>query len=47
MDFFVATKNLKKLNELKRILTPLGINPLCERDFDKVFPEVEETGITF
>lgn len=47
MDFFVATKNLKKLNELKRILTPLGINPLCERDFDKDFPEVEEDGTTF
>ena len=47
MKFFVATKNLKKLNELKRILTPLGIEPLCERDFDKDFPEVEENGVTF
>ncbi len=47
MDFFVATKNLKKLEELKRILLPLGINPLCERDFDRDFPEVEENGTTF
>ncbi len=47
MDFFVATKNLKKLAELERILSPLGINPLCERDFDRKFPEVIEDGETF
>ena len=47
MDFFVATKNLKKLAELKRILSPLGINPLSERDFDREFPEVIEDGETF
>ncbi len=47
MDFFVATKNAKKLIELKRILTPLGINPLCEKDFDRSFPEVIEDGETF
>lgn len=47
MDFFIATKNLKKLNELKRILLPLGITPLCERDFERQFDEVEETGATF
>lgn len=47
MDFFVATKNLKKLEELKRILLPLGVNPLCERDFNRKFPDVEENGATF
>ena len=47
MDFFVATKNLKKLTELKRILSPLGINPLSERDFAREFPEVIEDGDTF
>ncbi len=47
MDFFVATKNLKKLEELKRILSPLGINPICERDFNREFPEVIEDGETF
>lgn len=47
MDFFVATKNLKKLAEIERILAPLGINALCERDFDLDFPEVEEDGETF
>ena len=47
MDFFVATKNLNKLDELKRILTPLGINPICERDFGRDFPEVLEDGATF
>lgn len=47
MDFFVATKNLKKLAELERILSPLGINPLCERDFDFEFPDVEEDGEIF
>ncbi len=47
MDFFVATKNMKKLSELERILSPLGINTLCERDFEKKFPEVIEDGDTF
>ncbi len=47
MEFFVATKNLKKLRELERILSPIGINTLCERDFDKSFPEVIEDGDTF
>lgn len=47
MDFFVATKNLKKLAEIERILAPLGIKALCERDFDLDFPEVEEDGETF
>ena len=47
MKFFIATKNPKKLKELKRILEPLGIDAVCESDLDIVLPEVEETGTTF
>lgn len=47
MDFVLASKNKKKLNELHRILTPLGINVLGEGDSGISFPEVEETGATF
>ena len=47
MDFVLASKNKKKLNELHRILTPLGINVLGEEDSGISFPEVEETGTTF
>lgn len=47
MDFVLASKNKKKLNELHRILTPLGINVLGEGDSRISFPEVEETGATF
>lgn len=47
MKFFLATKNLKKLNELSRILAPLNITVLCERDLDFQLDEVEENGATF
>lgn len=47
MKFFIATKNQKKLNELKRILTPLGITAICESDLNISIPEPEETGVTF
>lgn len=47
MEFFLATKNLKKLDELQRILSPLGIKVLCERDLDYALDEVEENGTTF
>lgn len=47
MEFFLATKNLKKLDELQRILSPLGIKVLCERDLDYSLEEVEENGTTF
>ena len=47
MEFFLATKNLKKLDELQRILSPLGIKVLCERDLDFSLEEVEENGTTF
>jgi XTP/dITP diphosphohydrolase len=47
MKFAAATKNLKKLEELKRILSPLGIEVVCEADGDFEMPEVDETGETF
>lgn len=47
MKVFIATKNLKKLEELKRILVPMGFDVLCERDLEKPLEEVEETGTTF
>ena len=47
MKIFIATKNQKKLEELSRILLPLGFEVLSEKDLQKPLPEVEETGTTF
>ena len=47
MTFIIATKNRKKLAELRRILAPLGVDAVCEEETDFQFPEVEETGVTF
>jgi len=47
MKIFIATKNLKKFEELNRILSPMGFEVLSERDLQKPLEEVEETGITF
>lgn len=47
MKIFIATKNLKKLEELSRILKPMGFEVVCERDLEKPLAEVEETGTTF
>ena len=47
MKIFIATKNLKKLEELSRILVPMGIEVVCERDLEKPLSEVEETGTSF
>lgn len=47
MTFIIATKNQKKLAELRRILSPLGIDAVCEGETGFDFPEVEETGATF
>lgn len=47
MDFVLASKNAKKLKELRRILTPLGINVIGEGENGIFFPEVEENGTTF
>ncbi len=47
MDFILATKNPSKLDEMQRILSPLGVNVKSEADFDIAFEDVEETGTTF
>lgn len=47
MKFFAATKNAHKLEELQRILSPLGITVICEHDVDGELPEAEENGTTF
>lgn len=45
--FFIATKNQHKLEELCRILQPMGYRVICERDLETPLPEAEETGATF
>ena len=45
-DIFISTKNIHKVKEFKRILEPLGLNILCERDLGRELPEVEENGTT-
>ena len=43
MKFVIATHNQHKLDELRRILAPLGV----EADIDPNLPEADETGVTF
>ncbi len=47
MKIFIATKNQKKLKELKRILIPMGFDVLCESDLDFPFLDAIEDGQTF
>ena len=47
MDFLVATHNLKKREELRRILLPLGVQPYLDFECGIILREVEETGKTF
>ena len=47
MKIFIATKNQKKLKELKRILIPMGFDVLCEADLDFPFKDAVEDGETF
>lgn len=47
MDFILATNNIKKLEELQRILSPLGINVITAKSLGIELPEVEENGSTF
>lgn len=47
MKFVIATHNAHKLIELQRILTPLSIEGVTDRDLGIELPEVEETGTTF
>lgn len=47
MKIFIATKNQKKLKELKRILVPMGFDVLCESDLDFELIDAVEDGKTF
>ena len=47
MKYVIATHNAHKLIELRRILLPLGIEAVTDRDLGTELPEVEETGTTF
>lgn len=47
MEFLIATHNLKKREELHRILAPLGITVCLDFEKGVVLNEVEETGADF
>jgi XTP/dITP diphosphohydrolase len=47
MKFVLATHNIKKLAELQRILEPVGVTVVSEKELSFDFPDVEETGTTF
>ena len=47
MKFLLATHNLKKRNELQRILAPLGVEVLTDSEAGLALTDVEETGTTF
>ena len=47
MKYVIATHNAHKLIELQRILAPLGIEAVTDRDLGMDLPDVEETGTTF
>ena len=47
MDFLIATHNMKKRDELHRILSPMGINVYLDFECGVILNEVEETGATF
>lgn len=47
MKILLATHNIKKRDELQRILSPLGIDVVIAEDIDCELRDVEETGVTF
>ena len=47
MDFILATNNMKKLAEMQRILSPLGINVVTAKMLGVTLEDVEENGETF
>ncbi len=47
MDFLIATHNMKKREELHRILSPLGINVFIDSEKGISLSDVNETGETF
>lgn len=47
MDFILATNNMKKLAEMQRILSPVGINVVTAKMLGITLEDVEENGETF
>ena len=47
MQCIVATHNAHKLEEIRRILQPLGMEVVTDRVLGITLPEAEETGETF
>ena len=47
MDFILASNNQKKLIEMQRILSPLGINVVTAKMLGKTLEDVVEDGDTF
>ena len=47
MDFIIATHNMKKRDELSRILKPVGVRALLAEEAGVDLTDVEETGTTF
>ena len=47
MKFLLATKNAHKVDEMNRILAPLGISVMGQKEYGAPLPDVEETGATF
>ena len=47
MKFILATKNQKKLKELRRILEPIGCQVISEKELDSPLEEVVEDADTF
>lgn len=47
MDFILATNNMKKLAEMQRILSPLGVNVVTAKMLGTALSEVDENGKTF
>lgn len=47
MDFILATNNMKKLAEMQRILSPLGIHVVTAKTLGITLEDVEEDGDTF
>lgn len=47
MDYIIASHNLKKRDEMQRILAPLGIRVLLAEEAGIELTDAEETGTTF
>ncbi len=47
MDFILASNNKKKLEEMQRILAPLGVNVVTAKMLGKTLTDVVEDGETF